>query len=602
MFRYFGIALSSSDQTKSTRVGQLVQALSRRDSRWAVILDQPTLTILHIQTSQDGLRAYSLGPSGAILGQLFTRPTQSSSAAADVILNDSQIDRIVKTEGSVLGSEFWGSYVAIMATHPDRHCVVRDPTGAIQCYLTTVDGITFVFSHVEDFLNLRLTALSINWPHVVRYLTFPRIIEDATGFAEITQLHAGQSARIRGGRWSTRFNWSPSHVYSSKVLDDTSVASETLRDAVRLSVSSWAARYRSSLLELSGGLDSAIVLSCFPKALSETSLVCANLYTSTPEGDERAFARKAASLADRELIEIPLGVPDGHLHEMLNAEKVASPTMVSMSSPADSALEQIVSERGIDAVFSGQGGDHLFQRRRNNLIAAEHLQLHGLSTRLIRVVRDTSRLTRNPISLVFRDAVIYGLFKRPFDIYADFQGPAFLRREVAQSNLPEQLVHPWIAEARALGLPQSKVVQIADIVDCQAFYSQVCRYTDIVHPLISQPVFEASLAIPTYVLTVGGTERALVRNAFANDIPPEIATRTTKGGATGHFHNMILDNLKFVREYLLDGLLLNKGGIFDRQELDGTLSEARLLHPLHLTSVLASILAESWVRAIYQSP
>ena len=102
-----------------------------------------------------------------------------------------------------------------------------------------------------------------------------------------------------------------------------------------------------------------------------------------------------------------------------------------------------------------------------------------------------------------------------------------------------------------------------------AYYSSFERtdYPERTLPLLSQPLVELCLRIPTYVLIRSGRDRALARRAFANDLPAEIIARYAKGRADHHSRNILDANLAFVRELLLDGALVQKG-LLNRTNLE----------------------------------
>jgi asparagine synthase (glutamine-hydrolysing) len=154
--------------------------------------------------------------------------------------------------------------------------------------------------------------------------------------------------------------------------------------------------------------------------------------------------------------------------------------------------------------------------------------------------------------------------------------------------------HPWVDDAKHL--PGSKVAQILDIVDSQNFYHIPLHYADMVHPLISQPIIELCLQIPSYVLTCGGIDRALVRDAFADIVPPEITKRIVKGSTTSYVNGLLIRNLSFLRELLLDGLLVGQQ-VLDREKTEMALTESVLVRDARLLfPVLNAVQAEAWLR------
>ena len=119
---------------------------------------------------------------------------------------------------------------------------------------------------------------------------------------------------------------------------------------------------------------------------------------------------------------------------------------------------------------------------------------------------------------------------------------------------------------------------------------------DTVHPLISQPIIELCLQIPSYVLTYGGTDRALVRDAFRESLPPEIAARTNKGATTAYANDVLVRNLPAIRKLLLDGRLVGEA-VLDRTKTEANLRESRLIRdPRLYWPILNAVRAEFWVR------
>ncbi len=85
--------------------------------------------------------------------------------------------------------------------------------------------------------------------------------------------------------------------------------------------------------------------------------------------------------------------------------------------------------------------------------------------------------------------------------------------------------------------------------------------------LTSQPLRELFFTIPTDILTADGIPRAVAKKAFTGDIPEEIIARKHKGAVNGFYTRFFKQNERYLRELLLDGLLV-KNGILDRSRLE----------------------------------
>src|SRR5690606_36549176 len=89
--------------------------------------------------------------------------------------------------------------------------------------------------------------------------------------------------------------------------------------------------------------------------------------------------------------------------------------------------------------------------------------------------------------------------------------------------------HPWLTDLR--GVPPAKALQISALAFCQTFQGPAgrSRRGPCLNPLLSQPVMEAGLAWSAVELTRGGRDRAAVRAAFADVLPPSLIARRSKG-------------------------------------------------------------------------
>jgi len=120
------------------------------------------------------------------------------------------------------------------------------------------------------------------------------------------------------------------------------------------------------------------------------------------------------------------------------------------------------------------------------------------------------------------------------------------------------------------------------------------------HPLLSQPLIEVCLQIPTYHLLRGGRERGLAREAFADRVPSQILRRRDKGSILSHATEMIRESEPFVRELLLEGVVA-RVGVHVRRELEPYIVQGHAFREEHMLPLLACIAAEVWARTCSHS-
>ena len=147
------------------------------------------------------------------------------------------------------------------------------------------------------------------------------------------------------------------------------------------------------------------------------------------------------------------------------------------------------------------------------------------------------------------------------------------------------------------GLPVGKLNHVRMLLHPIAYYDpyERERAPDVVNPLLSQPLIELCLRLPTYLLTHGGSGRALARRAFATELPPEILMRRSKGSIDQHLKNVLTHNLPMARELLLDGELVARG-LLDRRRVEAALSGRPQAATVHVTEIHGHIAVEAWLQ------
>jgi asparagine synthase (glutamine-hydrolysing) len=593
-------AWNSIDPEQSLIAEQLTKRLADDDGKWQSVFDTPGFTVFDMRPRNSAYHAYMLsGNSGALVGKLFSRCDGEHGDLSDPVFGDSETASIIQTRGRFLTERYWGHYVLFLRG-PDGNTVsvLRDPTGGLPCFLARKAGLHIFLSNVDDSLPLKLGPFSVDWQHIIAFFVHSRLISHSTGLANVSQLAAGQCVVIDLRRREKgnviEFHWHPARIYEAGAIEDPIQAKNRLREAVQYCVSAWASCYQSIVHELSGGLDSSVVAANLDRSPAELMVTCFNYFTDLTTGDERLYARAVAEKYKLELVECPVTVAQRSLTLQLSEACVATPAVLGFLPESEDAKRELLQNRNAGAVFSGQGGDHLFQHGKNVLVAAEFLFRYGVCVPLLRVIAETSRLSDESIWFILRTALRYGLLRRRFDPYAIFQPPSILAASARHALSIDAYVHPWVLIAQTL--PASKVKLIFDLIDCQLFYLRPYPCADQIHPLISQPIIECCIQIPSHIMSFRGVSRGLIREAFRDRLPARIVDRKTKGATTNYFSRLLIENIATVRELLIPGRLAAEG-LLDRKVLERELSEGNLIRGAELRSILNAVRAEAWLRA-----
>ena len=256
---------------------------------------------------------------------------------------------------------------------------------------------------------------------------------------------------------------------------------------------------------------------------------------------------------------------------------------------------RLVAELGADAMFTGGGGDQLFFQFRDWWAAADYLSVRGFDVGFWDAAMDAARLGDLSVWRVMRLAL-----RDHFGRGSSATEPRVHLSLAVSDALPAphqigRFAHP--EEATIGSLPLAKRMHVQLLMSPTDTYDPYEREAapEIVNPLLSQPVLERCLALPSYVLTAGGQPRALARRAFANDIPTEIASRYSKGGMEEHIVAVLRHNLAFARALLLDGQLVARG-LLDRSKVEAVLSGRPTTLAAHTAEVHIYLGIEAWLR------
>ncbi len=595
MFRYIGFDWNPAAPAQVARARRLDEAIGQAPD-WQVAHAGPGLRV-HVTGTRPGVnRIYPLGrDQGVVLGRLFRRRGQPDGFH-DVGLSDGEADHLLRTGGQSLVDDYWGRYVAILRPRGQGTRLLRAPGGVLPCYRCDVDGVAVFFSWLED-----LAAFApdwtprVDWHAVAARLALGRLGGRETALQGVSQVLPGQLTALDGQATTL---WSAVDIARRQVIPDTEAAAAQLKQVTMDCVHAWTACYPKLLLRLSGGVDSAILLGNLASTPAPARITCLNYHSPGSDSDERGYARLAAARAGVELFERER-VAGFRLEQILEGSCLPTPESYVGRMGTGQIDAEVARANEAQAVFTGLGGDQVFFQFRYTWPAADYLRTHGAGIGFLRAALDAARLGRTSLLHAIGRALADRRHRGALD--AAMQSTLLACRDATPDNRAlERHVHPDLL--RAADLPIGKFRQVQELVSPFAYYDPFLREAapERVHPLLSQPLVELCLTLPTWLLTQGGRGRALARRAFAHDMPREIATRQSKGGMEEHVASILERNLDFARGLLLDGHLVREG-VLDRglvqAALAGRLSAAGTLSALH-----DAIAVEAWARLAMASP
>jgi asparagine synthase (glutamine-hydrolysing) len=581
MFRFIAWTWAPNDPRQAKRSAQLEEQVRQQLPQWRKVL------------SREGLIVYLLGPSrfaqvlpddeGVVLGTAFARGAAESSVCERAV-------------GRHLVENYWGQYVAFLFDASEqKSTVLRDPSGAIPCLCTQVDSLRIYLSDINDLVQLNVREFAVNWDFVRERLVMPwRIEARETGLIDVTNLAAGECESSRGGTIERRFCWNP-FDFASDPIDRIDAAVEALRAAVMTSIHTWAAQHRVILHSLSGGFDSSLVLACLASCPSMPEVESVTYYSPNRD-DERDFARAMAAHANSHLHECAWST-DVDLRSFLSVTRSASPTMYLQWLELGQSQAQAASELGATAIFGGHGGDQLFVQRCLNRTAADYVHDRGLTPGLWAVCLGAAVKENISVWSVLTEAISFRFRPSAIDLRMEaLSHRNLLTEDAVRTSNAHRFAHPWFSVARSVG--PAKFDQIHSLTTPIEFYDPFGDRLSIerIYPLMSQPLIEACLRIPTYVLAKDGEDRALARKAFEQELPSLIRKRHEKGRLDEHIKEIYLNNLSAIREILLDGELVRRG-LLDREKVEQALTRRPSAGVGGLVEVMDHLSTEAWLHS-----
>jgi asparagine synthase (glutamine-hydrolysing) len=375
------------------------------------------VAIFHADRSAGASGACLLPHSaGAVLGRIFTRNIEQPEAAANVSFDEAEGSRIVASGGRRLLERYWGRYVAIVRNAvTDEVWVLRDPSGGFPCWYTSHAGIGIVCSDIEDCHRLEILPFTLNWSYITGLVAHAGLQVRDTALNEVSEVQAGERLRFSGGSVQRSMEWNPVDIAHSAPLESADEAVDSLRSTTLGCVQSWAACYGGILHNLSGGLDSSIVLSCLKSAPSRPRVTCLNYFTTGPNEDERHYARLMAQRAGVELVERELDPGSLRIEEILNLRCAPRPWFYMYELQHGVFEADLAARRGATGLFSGAGGDSVFYQARADLAVTDYLFSHGFDRGLLSTAMDAARVARKSIWSLLWQAVRHRVLETEWD-------------------------------------------------------------------------------------------------------------------------------------------------------------------------------------------
>ncbi len=512
---------------------------------------------------------------GILLGHLFMSSADPVPDTASWSPDD---------DGSTFVQRHWGAYVAARPS-ADGIELLRDPSGMAPCYMARA-GSVWLFTDTPRLLfEHRILTPSVDWRIVAASLVSRDWRSEQTALAGLEELLPGTVVSLGSQGPVRRRVWDAWDF--ARPAPGQELSAEALAETIDRCMAAWARVYRRPLIEISGGLDSAVVAAALARCAEAPHLItfAAGPGDPTELGYAQAIARE-------------LGLPLEITHPQVDAvdltrshaSDLPRPNARAFTQAADALSRAHAGAVGADAFASGGGGDDLFGYRQSIAPAIDRRWSEGPGFGVIRTLDDIARVSHATLWDALTRFVRRIVARR--SVRADRTDTRLLVPEAfALAAVPTGVEAP---DFRRMPGKAAHVRAIATLPNHLEGHGRA-SVAPVLFPLLSQPIVEFCLAVPSWRWCEGGANRALARQAFADRLPPCVIERRSKGAFDGFCARLFDRNRGLVAALLLDGGLAGQG-ILDRAAVEAAIRNPAPSGEL-VMRLLALVDVEAWLRS-----
>jgi len=523
---------------------------------------------------------------GMFVGKMFDRhsyaPAFFDASAVHAITHDPKI--ILKN--------WWGRYIGIVHNkNTAGWTLVRDPQGLLSVFYTIKpDGLIFATD-----LALLYDALeekpSVNLTYFAQYVISKNYTSALTPLSDIQELLPGTGLHIHPDNSCFFENlWDLSSCRGSFITNKEAFEEELLA-TLRSSLKAWVDDSSGVCLELSGGTDSTGVLILLRDILpAHKNIIAVNLFDSrTPSSNEKEHAQEVATLCN-----VPLHYNDWQDCELLDPLPASwrpdKPSTFLLFHKAGQQLCDVAAQYNCSEIMDGQGGDHVFLAPRPLGALADYWLDKGLKG-ILSPMQELSAANRMSWWMLIRDTVkdiahYYGKKKKtpsaigfldPSFVYAHHEDEFYLEKTL-RNFYPGKIKH---------------IESLFHAVSYSGRNQHLFGRT-MTHPLLSQPIIELALKIPTYQSFKDGYDRIFFRKAVSRIKKPQALWRTIKGETTGSMAKSLAHYASDIHSILLQGRLV-KDRLVNKEWLNEQMIKIRHGHMENSWPITKLLTAQLWL-------
>lgn len=599
--RYIALLGCHKRPLANDRVCLVSKRLNQAREGWCIVTKMPTLCLfvhrsLKLRLAENGLTQPC--EATVLLGMFGGR---AIAKAIEVDGNLAIAPR--RSDPFKLISDWMGSGIAFSVDGNGCH-VVRDPSGMVPCYFTATKDEVLTCSHVEDLRIAMSSALTVDNEYLAAYTAFPTVVTRRTGFTGIKELFAGEILQYENDSPEVIRAWQPGTVLRKREHENNgdSAPAASIIDTIAEAVEELVCPNGKLLVELSGGLDSALILWALRQS-GRNDVVAVNYFSSESDSlnDERIFARQSALQSEVELIEIDISTSKIKMDDLLQLSTYgnqldARPTALDFHERSRRALMDLAKNINATEFWTGTGGNQVLGELPTEIILAQGMR--DGQVKIGTAFRRLAHMARTPgfsLSSLFLRTLCLAYAPRKADWLPLLAGVeqkisgawgGQVTREIARDN-------PWLEEALAFG--PAHACHASLMANATRLTTRLSRYYPLlgVQALNSRLIQERMLQVPVEELSTIDTDRQHVRSASRGVLADSAVTPRRGATSHGEMLRFLKAERKSITELLRDGYLI-RSRVIEPSALENNLSTMGFL-PSAALAIERVLSAEAWL-------
>ena len=557
MLHYIIIDWHGEPKRRDDDIALAIERLSRDETPWKVIFKWETGVLLAQGLLSDNSICRFADRNGLVLGSVF-KSSDGAFASALKNLDYDDCQHIGSTSGHHLTRNFWGQYIAFFRdSQSGFYRVLRDPSGALPCFRSVSDTQTLHFSRLKDARDLGNLKIERNTSFFERGFLLPRTPRRSTAILGVHQVLPGECGNL-GARLDRKFLWDPYEAAESEAGASSGEAAAALERSVIKAVTAMCGS-EDSILHNLGGFDSSVLLGCMSYHLPNLNIECINYHANDGLSNELQSVREMIESTKATLREVEYDIEAVDLLSLYKTELPVSPMQNFDCSAPASRLNSAAARFGTRSVTFGIGGDNVFFALRHVVHALDFARVNGESLAYPWIALCAARYG----NMSFWSTLWHMLIERnvPHDAWRFVKAMldprarwSFLSSDILEAGIVDDEFHPMLLPRDRIG--KGKLFHILNCAFQGLEYQDLWDpKADIVNilPLLSQPVIEQCIKIPTWTLATGGIDRGLARISFKEYLPRSIRLRTSKSFPDSLYQNLFAKHRSMITDILLNG-------------------------------------------------